>query len=159
MAATHAWEESQSNATSTATPTNLNMGSTLSANLTPSTYPITAGLYSYEKWIRCLFTGSFTSVSNLQFWKSDGDLVTGEVINWTGEQETYVAPTTLVSSYATTALGTTSGTANVGISGTTTGSMTSTGYTDFIILQSSISTAASAGATNQKTFSFAYDET
>lgn len=159
MAATFGWIEYQANATSTATPTNMNMGSTLSANLSPSTYPITAGTYSYEKWIKAHFSGTFTSVSNLQFWKSDGDLVTGEVINFTGQQTSYVAPTTSASSYATSALGTSSGTANVGISGTTTASLTSEGSSDFIILQSSVSTAASAGATNQKTFSLAYDET
>ena len=159
MAASFAWVESQTNATSTATPTNFNMGSTVAANLSPSTWPITAGNYSAEKWIRAHFTGTFTSVDNLQFWKSAGTLVTGEVINWTGEQESYVAPTTAASSYATTALVTTSGTANVGFSGTTTGSLTASGFSDFIVLQSSISTAASSGSANSKTFSFAYDET
>ena len=43
MAATFGWEEFLTNATDTATPTNLNLGSTLAANLAPSTYPITAG--------------------------------------------------------------------------------------------------------------------
>lgn len=159
LAGTFGWVEYLANATATATPTNINLGSTLTANLAPSTYPITAGTYSYEKWIKVNFSGSFTRIDNLQFWKSAGAYVTGETIAWSGQQTAYIAPTTSASSYATTAIPTADpGTANVSIGGSLSGSLTTTGSSDFIILQASVTTAASAGASNQKTISISYDE-
>jgi len=159
MVATFGWVEYLSNATDTATPTNLNFGSTLDANLAPSTYPITAGTYSYEKWIVANFSGSFTRIENIQFWKSAGAYVTGEKIAWTGQQTEYATPTTDASTYATAAVPTADpGTANVSIGGSLSGSLTTTGNSDFIILQTSVTVAASAGAVNQKTFTLQYDE-
>jgi len=159
MVATFAWVEYLSNATDTATPTNLNLGSTIAANLAPSTYPITAGTYSYEKWVKANFSGSFTRIDNIQFWKSAGAYVTGESIKWTGEQTEYAAPTNSASSYADTTVPTADpGTANVSIGGNLSGSLTAEGNSDFIILQASVTTSASAGAVNQKTFTLQYDE-
>lgn len=159
MTATFAWVEYLENATSTATPTNLNFGSTISANLAASTYPITAGTCSYEKWIRTLFTDSFTRIENLQFWKSAGAYQTGEAIMWTGLQTDYVAPTTEVSTIASVAVPTSDpGAANVSIGGTTSGSLVATGYSDYIVLQASILSSAPAGAVPEKTFTFQYDE-
>lgn len=159
MVATFGWVEYLANATSTATPTNLNLGSTISANLAPSTYPITAGTYSYEKWIKADFSGSFTKIDNIQFWKSAGAYVTGEVINFTGQQTTYAVPTSSGSTYATSEVPTSDpGTANVSIGGNLAGNLVAPGASDFMILQASITGAASAGATNQKTFNIQYDE-
>jgi hypothetical protein len=159
MVATFGWVEYLANATATATPTNLNFGSTLAVNLAPSTYPITAGTYSYEKWVKAAFSGTFTRIENVQFWKSAGAYVTGETINFTGQGTTFAAPTTSASSYATSAVGTSApGTANVSIGGSLSGSLTTAGSTDFMILQTSVTSAASAGATNQKTFTVQYDE-
>jgi hypothetical protein len=159
MVATFGWVEYLANATATATPTNLNLGSTLAANLAPSTYPITAGTYSYEKWIKAAFSGSFTRIENIQFWKSAGAYVTGETIAWEGEQTTYAAPTNSGSTIATTAVPDADpGTANVSIGGSLSGSLTTAGSSDFIVLQASVTTSASAGAVNQKTFTLQYDE-
>lgn len=160
MVATFGWVEYLGNATSTATPTNLNLGSTLAANLAPSTYPITAGTYSYDKWIRGHWSGTFTRIENLKFWMSGtGPYVTGETINWTGLATQYATPTNAQSDQAQTAMPTAEpGSANVSIGGTTTGSLTSEGDSDFMVIQASITTAASAGAVNQKTFTLQYDE-
>jgi hypothetical protein len=159
MVATFGWVEYLQNATATATPTNLNLGSTLAANLSPSLYPITAGTYSYEKWIKASFRGSFTRVDNVKFWKSAGAYVTGETINWTGERTTYATPTNAASSFASATVPTTEpGSANVGIGGSVSGSLTTAGSTDYVILQASVTSAASAGAVNLKTFTLQYDE-
>jgi len=159
MVATFGWVEYLANATATATPTNLNLGSTLAANLAPSTYPITAGTYSYEKWFKAAFSASFTRIDNIQFWKSAGAYVTGENITWTGQQTAFAAPTTAASGYATSTVATADpGTANVSIGGALAGSLTAAGSSDFMILQASVTTAASAGAVNQKTFTLQYDE-
>jgi hypothetical protein len=50
------------------------------------------------------------------------------------------------------------GAANIGIGGSLTASLTSTGYSDFIIVQASIGATASAGAVQQKAFTLQYDE-
>ena len=158
MVAVFGWVEYLANATATATPTNLNLGSTTAANLAASTYPITAGTYSYEKWIRGLWTGSFTRIENLKFWMTDTAYVTGETLKMTGFATQYATPITVVSTIATTVMPTSEPSTNVSIGGTTTGSLVATGYSDFIVIQASITTAASAGATNQKTFTLQYDE-
>lgn len=159
MAATLGFVEYLDDETTTATPTNLNMGSTLAANISASLYPITAGSSSYEKWIKLHFSGTFTRIENLQFWKSAGSYVTGESIVWEGEQTTYATPTNAASTIATTAVPTADpGTANVSIGGSLSGSLTAEGDSDFIVLQTAITGAASAGSTNLKTFVIQYDE-
>lgn len=164
MVATYGWVEFQTTAGDTATPTNLNLGSTVVANLAPTLFPITAGTYSYDKYVRAHFSGSFTRIENLQFWMSGtGPYVTGETIAWTGQQTQYATPTgggaSTESVHAQTAVPIADpGTANVSIGGSLAGSLVAEGDSDFIILQASITTAASAGAVNQKTFTLQYDE-
>jgi len=160
MVATFAWSETYGASTTTGTPTNLNFGSTSAIDLTPSTYPITAGTNSYEKWVRGDWSGSFTRIDNVQFWKSAGAYVTGEGIDWDGDGNTaYVVSTSATSSVATTVVPTADpGTANVSIGGALTGSLTATGYTDYVVMQMQITSTASAGPVNQKTFTLQYDE-
>jgi hypothetical protein len=161
MVATFAWSETYGTGTgTTGTPTNINFGSTSAIDLTPSTYPITAGTNSFEKWVRGGWSGSFTRIDNVQFWKSAGAYVTGESIKWLGAANTtYTAATNATSSIATVALPTADpGTANVTIAGVLTGSLTATGFSDYVVQQMQISGTASAGPVNQKTLTLQYDE-
>ena len=158
MAATFGWVEHNQNATDTSTPTNLNFGSTNAADLAPSTYPITAGTYSYEKWIKADFSGTFTRIENVKLWKSTGAYVTGEGVTYTGQTAAFATPTNSLSTEADTAIPTSEPSANVGIGAGLSGSITAAGSTDYIVLQSTIDTSASAGLTNTKTFTLQYDE-
>ena len=175
MVATFSWVEYNANATDTSVPTNLNLGSTNSADLAPSTYPITAGTYSYSKWVRGHWSGSFTRIENLQFWCSSTGtgIVTGEKIMFSGTTGTYDGTSTYAepTTDAETAGGTLillrstdgvvssdPGAANIGFAGSLTASLTDTGDSDFIIIQASIGSAASAGATGTKQFRLQYDE-
>ena len=161
MVATFAWSETYGTGSGTVgTPTNLNFGSTSAIDLTPSTYPITAGTNSYEKWVRGGFSGAFTRIDNIQFWKSAGAYVTAEAVKWLGAANTaYTASTTDTSSIATVAVPTADpATANVSIGGNLTGSLTATGFTDYVVMQAQIGATASAGAVNQKTFTLQFDE-
>lgn len=140
--------------------TNLNLGSTSGVNLNPTIYPIVAGSLSYDKYFKIHFAGTFTSVSDLMFYKSDGAYVTGEVLNYTGQVTTWATPTNGTSANATTALPTSEPTtANVSIGGSLTGSLTAEGDSDFIVLQGSYSANTSASATIDKTFTFDWIET
>ena len=161
MVASFSWSETYGSGTGTiGTQTNANFGSTSVIDLTPSTYPITAGTNSYEKWIRGKWAGSFTRIENLQFWKVSGEYVTGESIKWAGNaNQSYTAATDATSSIATVAVPIADPeTANVSITGSLSGSLTATGFSDYIVMQTQVTSGASAGAVNQKTFRLQYDE-
>ncbi len=152
MAATHQWSESNG-ATPTVTDgiTNINFGSTDAADLTPSSYPIIAGENSFHKAIRCKFSGTFTEISNMRIWKSAGAYKTDEAIVFK-VQASYIQPTATALSGAS-AIPVTEPSENV--SPTT---ITVAGYTDYIHLQLQSQLTTPAGAVNQKTFTFKYDE-
>ena len=171
MVSTFSWVEytaTPGNASASGVPTNLNLGSTNAVDLAPSTYPITAGTYSYAKWVRGMWTGSFTRVDNIQFWKSAGDYVGSEALNTSVTTGTFSAtdfltPTNDQETKASVAMPTADpGTQNVGVGGSLTGSITSStagsNECDYIVIQASIGAGASAGATNTKTFTLQYDE-
>jgi len=146
--------------------TNLNYGSADQANLTPADHPITAGENSYEKWVRCHFTGTFNKIDNIRIWKSAGDYVTGESIktNLTTDAGSYSAasysqPTQNTSTVATNDMPTSEpSSANLGIGGSLTGSLTSEGYSDYWVSQLQTTTSTPPGDVNTKTFTIKYDE-
>jgi len=167
MVATFSWYEYNATAGDSAVPTNLNLGNANAINLAPSTYPITAGTYSYSKWLRGHWSGSFTRIENLQFWMSSSGsgYVSGEDVLCSATTEsyagtsTYVAPTNTVDAQASNAMPEADpAAANIGVGGSLTGSITDTGDSDFIVIQASITTAATAGATQTKQFRLQYDE-
>jgi hypothetical protein len=167
MVSVFSWIEYNLTAGDTGVPTNLNLGSTNARNLAPSTYPITAGTRSFSKWVRGNWSGTFTRIENLQFWCSDSGTgyVTGETLMYSGTTSsydgtsTYATPTTNADLQAVNAMVFSDpGAANIGIGGSLTGSLESAGNSDFIVIQASITGAASAGATQTKTFVLQYDE-
>jgi len=159
MAGTFGWRELNGASSTVSTPTDLNLGSDDSTDLVATTYPITAGGNSYEKYVVGNFTGTFTKIDNIKFWKSAGAYVTGETMDWRGTTGAYTQPVNTTSAVAITAIPTSEpAVANVGIGGATTGNFSAAGTTNYIVMQSHVSTAASAGATNTKTFTFQYDE-
>jgi hypothetical protein len=125
-----------------------------------ATNPIPAGNNSFELWLRGNFSGVFNSVSNIQFWMSTGfSPSTGLTVMANTQQVTYAQPTSATSSIATSAVSTSApGTQNVSVGGSLTSSITSSGYTDYIVLQLQTTTLAPAGDTSLATFSCSYIE-
>lgn len=168
MPATFAWEQTHSGSPGTGgTPTNLNLVSTPSGvDVDPGSNPITAGSNSYELFVRGKFTTPFTAITNIRFYKSGGTYKTGELVyfagSWpnSGSNSTYwVPPVATDSPWATGSIpATLPASANVSIGNSVTGSLTSTGYSDYIVLQMRTTTSTPAGSTNQKTFTMVYDE-
>jgi hypothetical protein len=165
MTATFAIHESNgTQSTGTSVATNINFGSTDAANLVVATYPITAGDHSYEKYERCYFSGAFNKIENLQIWKSAGVYKTSEAIyaNMTTSgysNASFAQPTSADSSKATIAMPTADpGAANMGLAGTLAGNITTTGYSDFWVLQTDTGGDTPPGDVNQKTFTIQYDE-
>ena len=166
MVSTFGWIEANATAGDTGTPTNLNLGSTNARDLAPSTYPIAAGSYSYSKWVRGYWSGAFTRVDNIKFWMSNSETgyVSGEALlcsastgSYAGTS-TYVTPTNGLDAQADHAMTTAEPARNVGVNGSLATSLTTSGFSDFIIVQASITAAAAAGAVQQKTFTIQWDE-
>lgn len=158
MAATYEWSESnlvgevvQDNIA------NLNFGDIDDHELTPATYPVVAGTNAYEKYIRAKFSSTFTEISNMKFWKSAGEYKTGEDIH-AAENVAYAQPVKTTSSVATVTIPITEGTALHIHSAAGTDTITAPGYTKYICLQLQTTGSTPAGAVNQKTFTFQYDE-
>jgi len=91
--------------------------------------------------------------------------VTGESLlcsastgSYTGTS-TYATPTSALDAKASHAMSLAEpATQNVGVAGSLTGSLTTSGYSDFIVVQASITSAAQAGAVQQKVFTLEWDE-
>lgn len=130
---------------------------------TPGNYtsnPVVAGENSYEVFLRAHFTGTFNKIDNLQFWMSTNfSPATGLAVKWEGDSVTYATPVATTSSIATTNVPTSDpGTANVSIGGSLAGNLSSSGYSDYIVLQLQTTTSAAAGDTSLATFTLQYDE-
>lgn len=156
MAATFQYSESNTvSETVTDGITNLNFGSNDSVNLNTTTYPITVSEASFEKYIRAKFSGTFTTISNMLFWKSAGTYVTGESIT-AAANVAFATPSQTAN--ADSAVPTSSGTALSIQSAAGTSTITAPGYTKYIRLQTQTTGSTPSGAVNQKTFTFQYDE-
>ena len=140
---------------------NINFGSVDDHELVPATYPITRATNSFDKYIRALFTGSWTEISAMKFWKSAGTYKTDETITGSANA-TYATPSqtsngdSLIPTSEGTALAINSaeGAATIiyGASGVS-------GYSAYVRLQTKTLVTTPSGAVAQKTFTFQYDET
>lgn len=123
-------------------------------------YPVPAGSNSFEVFLQGHFTGSFAAIYDLRFWMStDFSPNTGLTVKANTQQTLFSQPSTATSSIATSALGTSDpGARNVSVGGSLTSSITTSGYTDYLVLQLQTTTAAPAGDTSLATFSLSYIE-
>jgi hypothetical protein len=159
MAATFTWKESNGVGEVESTATNINFGSTDSANLSTTAYPIVRPNNSFAKYIRAKFTGTWTTISNMKFWKSAGAYVTGELIV-AGFNATYATPseTTTGDSAVPTAEPSQNVNSFEGNATIVYGASGVSGYTGYIRLQLQMTSGTPSGAVNQKTFIMQYDE-
>lgn len=122
--------------------------------------PITAGQNSYELWFRGKFSGTFNRIDDVRFWQSvNFSPSTGLQVFWKGTQVIYLQPASGTSSIATSSIPTSDpGSANVSLGGSLSGSLTSSGYTDNVVLQLRTTTSAAAGDTSLETVTMSYSE-
>ena len=145
---------------------NSNMGSADSPNLDPTKAPISPGQNTCEKWqlLHVTNMGTSTKISNLKVWRSGG-LGTGAIhltnaatsTTYAGAA-TYTTPTTALSPIATHIMPISApATPNLGVSGTLTGSLVKSGYSDFLVHQIQTDKKALSGSTSF--VNYEYDET
>ena len=146
-------ETNGAGATVTNSISNVNFGNIDTPNITPASNPVTAGNNSFEKWIRGHFSGSYSSVSNLKFYKSAGAYVTGEDIK-AAVNASYATPVATTSTVATVTIPVSLGTALV-----PTAPGASPSYSGYMTLQLNTTVSTPPGNVNTKTFTLQYDET
>jgi len=160
MAATFQWSESNgAGEVVTDGISHLNFGNNDSYNLNVDTYPIPRGQNSYIKYLRGKFSGTFTEISNIKFWKYSGAYVSGEEIK-AAANATFATPVKTASGDAiipTTEGGALSLNSAEGASVILDISGVS-GYTGYIRLQLQTTISSPSGDVNQKTFTLGYDE-
>ncbi len=145
--------------------TNSNMGSTDAVNLVAANYPITPGENSYEKWQKIHVTnmGGSSKIDNLKVWRTTS--LGGSAVHKTnartadyGGAETYATPVATDSTIADQAMPTSEpASANLGIGGSLSGSLTGTGSSDYLVHQIQTDAGDVAGASC--TMHYQYDET
>lgn len=143
--------------------TNTNMGSVDTANLDPVANPIQPGNNSFEKWQAFHVTsmGGSSEVKNLKVWAdsspSGSDSHVTNATESSYSESTYAEPTDSDSTEATNTMPTSepSG-ANLGIGGSLSGALTSSGTSDYLVHQLQVD----AGTTSGTSFNvnYQYDE-
>jgi len=119
--------------------------------------PATGSNYSYERWLRFVFTGTFNLIDTIKFWKSAGTLSDANLTIKAGETDTGVTPVNTESTIATTAIPTTEGTA---IDITPSNPIDSSGEkTDYLVMQLVVSsTVVTIGDIGSQTVTISYEE-
>lgn len=145
--------------------TNSNMGDTEAVNLDPVAYPVTPGNNTYEKWQKIDVTniGTSSKIDNLKVWRTGA--LGGAAVHKTnarlsayGGAATYATPIKTASTVADQTMpSSVPATANLGIGGSLTGSLTAAGSSDYLVHQ--IQTNASDVAGSTTTMNYQYDET
>lgn len=144
--------------------TDTDMGSVDSANLDPVANPIQPGNNSFEKWQQFHVTsmGGSSEVKNLKVWAdsapsgSDSHQTNATTSSYTATTS-YSTPTDSSSTTATNAMPTSEpGGANLGIGGSLSGALTSSGTSDYLVHQLQVD----AGTTSGTSFNvnYQYDE-
>lgn len=165
MAATVTISESNgAGETVTASITNTNMGSTDAVNLDPVANPVTPGDRTYAKYQRINVGDISTSsaILNLKIWRTSalGGAAThvtnaGETTDYS--VKTYATPVNTAIADVDNAMPTSAPTtANLGIGGSLSGTLTANGYSDYLVHQIISNAADIAGSTS--TMNYQYDE-
>ncbi len=131
---------------------NLNFGSLDSPNLASPNNRVVAGDDSFEKWYRGRFSGTYTTIDNLRFWKSGGSLPSGVTIK-AAVNAAFATPTDSTSIVATVDVPTTEGTA---LAPSNPGASPS--FSGYVTLQLQANIGATPGAVGTQTFTLKYDE-
>jgi len=153
MAAIFEWAESNEAAETVTFPiSNVNFGNLDSPNLSSPNNRVFRNQNSYEKWVRGRFSGTYTSITNLRFWKSSGALSTDVTIK-AAVNATYATPVSTVSTVATVDVPTTEGTA---LNPTDPGASPS--FSGYVTMQLQAGATAGPGVVPTQTFTLKYDE-
>ena len=159
MPATFKWCESNgSGEIETQDISNLNFGNTDAPNIVPVSNPVTAGNASFEKYLRTLFGGTWTDITNIKFWKSSGDYVAGETLK-AAANVVFATPSATPNADSNIPIIEGSALSIESAEGANHIEYGVSTYSAYIRMQLRTSGSTPAGAVNEKEFIFQYDET
>jgi hypothetical protein len=157
MVATHQWSES--NLVGEVVQdgiANINFGSVDDHELNTTTYPITRSESSFEKYIRCKFSDTFTEISNMKLWRSDVlGYKAGETLK-AAANVAFATPSETPNADSDIPLNEGASLAIQAADGS--GTIVAPGYTKYLRLQIQTTGSTPSGAVFQKTLTFQYDE-
>ena len=115
--------------------------------------------YSYERWMKLKFSGTFNKIENIKAWHSAGSLSDGNLDLKAGVTDTGATPVNTASSVATTTL-TSWDAEGEAFDLTPSGGITSSpGYSKYLVTQLVVpSTVTTPGDIGSQTITFQYDE-
>lgn len=170
MAATHEWKIQCGTSPGTEYPTtgsagNCNYMSTDAYDSTGTDYqsnpipvPESGTSYSYERWVRAKFSGTFNKIDNMKIWHDAGSLSDTHLDLCAGVGATYATPVNTDSSVATTTLTGWDSEAEA-LDITPTDGLTSPGYSKYLVQQLDVpSTVTTPGDIGSQTIKMKYDE-
>jgi hypothetical protein len=156
MSATHAFSESNGAEVVQDGIANLNLGSNDSYELNTTTYPVTRGNASFEKYLRCKFSDTFTEISNMKYWRSDVlGYKTGETLK-AAANVAFATPSATPNADSDIPLNEGASLVIQAADGSST--IVAPGYTKYIRNQLQTTGSTPSGAVFQKTLCFQYDE-
>lgn len=170
MASTFAMSESYGASPTVTDTTKLNLlaadiasGSdeTTVPNANPIAIPGAGYAYSYERWCRGHFTGSFTSITSVYFWKYSGTLSGSIKIKAkvkTPSPTVYVQSINTASTYAGASGNEATATNDIPVATGTLNPAYLTNYTDYIILQLVVPSGSASGSIGTMTYRFGWNE-
>jgi hypothetical protein len=156
MATFHWYESNGAGESETADISNINFGSADSPNLVTASNKILKGENSFSKYIRVLFTGTWTTISNMLFWKSAGAYVAGESIK-AAANATYATPSQVATGDSDIPITEGAALAINSAEGDPTIEYGVSGYSGYVRLQLQTTGSTPVAPVNQKTFTFQYD--
>lgn len=123
----------------------------------PITVPDSGTNYSFERWMKVEFTGTFNLIENVKVWKSSGTFSDSNLALYAGTTATGTTPTNSDSTIATTSMPTSEGGA-IDITPST-AIDTDGDKTDFFVVQLDVpDTVTTPGDIGTQTLTFQYDE-
>ena len=131
---------------------NINFGNLDSPNLSSPDNRIVAGANGFEKWNRGRFSGVYTTIDNLKFFKSGGTLPSGVAVK-AAVNSAYATPTDSTSVVATVDVPVVEGSALV-----PNDPGASPDFSGYIIMQMQVNVSPTVGAVPTQTFTLKYDE-
>jgi hypothetical protein len=162
MAATYQWSESNgAGEVVSDNIVNVNFGSVDDKEIVTADYPITREDSSFEKYIRGLFSGVFTEISNIKFWRSDvNGYKAGETLK-AAANVTYAQPSATPNADSDIPLSEGTALAIKSAEGADTieyGASGVSGYTGYVRLQLNTTIDTPSGSVFTKTVCLQYDE-
>jgi len=127
---------------------------TTEPNNHPIVIPAAGTNYSYERWCQGHWTGSFTTISNVTFYKKSGSLPTGVTIEGADRgSQTYTQSVITHSTIATT------DSTSWDVVGEAFTLGYATNYSDYVVMQLHVAnTATQTGTIGTMTYTFGWDE-